>query len=253
MATSTFKRKIIFIIADGIGDTSVHSLNNQTPLQASKIPKIDLLAKSGLTGLMDSVEPGYACGSDTSHMNIFGYSPFKHYRGRGAFETIGSGLSMDQGDVAFKCNFAHIDTKTKIVKLRRVDREFPEWGLPLIEPLNTLKVPGFPDHKVSALWATEHRIGLKINGPNLTDNITGTDPLKDNKKLWDCQPTDSEDPNAPKMCELINNLSEEITRVLEQQPINQNRAKEGLPTANLVTLRGAGSMLSLDKFDDVHG
>ena len=27
-------------------------------------------------------------------MNIFGYNPFKEYRGRGSFETIGSGLPM---------------------------------------------------------------------------------------------------------------------------------------------------------------
>lgn len=30
---------------------------------------------AGLNGLMDSVEPGLACGSDTSHMNILGYDP----------------------------------------------------------------------------------------------------------------------------------------------------------------------------------
>jgi 2,3-bisphosphoglycerate-independent phosphoglycerate mutase len=43
---------------------------------------------------MDPVETGLACGSDTAHMNIFGYNPFEEYKGRGAFETIGSGLSM---------------------------------------------------------------------------------------------------------------------------------------------------------------
>jgi 2,3-bisphosphoglycerate-independent phosphoglycerate mutase len=31
---------------------------------------------------------GLACGSDTAHMNIFGYNPFKEYRGRGSFEVI---------------------------------------------------------------------------------------------------------------------------------------------------------------------
>ena len=30
---------------------------------------------AGVTGLMDSVEPGLACGSDTSHMNLLGYDP----------------------------------------------------------------------------------------------------------------------------------------------------------------------------------
>lgn len=99
-------------------------------MQHVKTPYIDLLSKSGVNGLMDSVEAGYACGSDTSHMNIFGYSPFKYYKGRGAFETMGSGLPMVDGDIAFKCNFSNIDPESKIVKLRRVDRDFPDWGLP---------------------------------------------------------------------------------------------------------------------------
>jgi len=43
---------------------------------------------------MDPVETGLACGSDTAHMNIFGYPPFTLYRGRGAFESMGAGLKM---------------------------------------------------------------------------------------------------------------------------------------------------------------
>ena len=82
---------------------------------------------------MDPVEPGLACGSDTAHMSIFGYDPFTLYRliiiinycrGRGAFETIGSGIPMDTNEIAFKCNFAHMDPNTRIVLKRRVDREF---------------------------------------------------------------------------------------------------------------------------------
>ena len=32
-------------------------------------------AAGGLNGLLDPVEPGLACGSDTAHMSIFGYDP----------------------------------------------------------------------------------------------------------------------------------------------------------------------------------
>lgn len=73
---------------------------------------------------MDPVEPGLACGSDTAHMNIFGYNPFEFYMGRGSFETMGSGLDMKGNEIGFKCNFAHMDPDTKIVTKRRVDRNF---------------------------------------------------------------------------------------------------------------------------------
>lgn len=34
-------------------------------------------AAAGINGLVDAVEPGLACGSDTSHMNLLGYDPRK--------------------------------------------------------------------------------------------------------------------------------------------------------------------------------
>lgn len=94
-----------------------------------------------MTGLLDPVAPGFACGSDTAHMSILGYDPVmyvcvarhlmdastlsgqtsttnkrtdawiaacSHYRGRGSFEAMGAGLAMNKGDVAFKCNFATV-------------------------------------------------------------------------------------------------------------------------------------------------
>lgn len=73
------------------------------------------MIESGLNGLMDPVEPSLACGSDTAHMSILGYDPKTHYRGRGSFEAMGTGLLMNTGDVAFKCNFATIDTVRRVV------------------------------------------------------------------------------------------------------------------------------------------
>lgn len=70
---------------------------------------------------MDPVETGLACGSDTAHMNIFSYNPFKYYKGRGSFEVMGSGISMELGEIGFKCNFALMDSDTKMVTKRRAD------------------------------------------------------------------------------------------------------------------------------------
>ena len=59
-----------------------------------------------------------------------------------------------------------------------------------------MKIPGYDDHYVTVLHATEHRCGVKLSGPNLTDNITGTDPLKDNLPLRKVQPKDKKDADA---------------------------------------------------------
>lgn len=40
-----------------------------------------------------------------------------------------------------------------------------------------------PQHTVSVKYATEHRCGVVVRGPGLSDQIGGTDPLKDNLPL----------------------------------------------------------------------
>jgi 2,3-bisphosphoglycerate-independent phosphoglycerate mutase len=64
-------------------------------------------------------------------------------RGRGAFETLGTGEEMSFDDIAFKSNFAFMDDKTGNVLSRRVDRHF-EWGIPLCDAINGMKIPGYP-------------------------------------------------------------------------------------------------------------
>lgn len=41
---------------------------------------------------------------------------------------MGAGIDMAPGDIAFKCNFATLDTATKTVIKRRADRHFEDVG-----------------------------------------------------------------------------------------------------------------------------
>ena len=122
------RARVVVLLIDGVGDVSVPSLGERTPLQAARTAALDALAAAGVNGLMDPVAPGLACGSDTAHLSLLGYDPRLCYRGRGAFESMGAGLDMSPGDVAFKCNFAVLDAATGLVTSRRADRQFEEHG-----------------------------------------------------------------------------------------------------------------------------
>ena len=116
--------KVLFIMIDGLGDSGNALLDGKTYLEAAKIPCLSSLANCGLTGIVDPVETGLACGSDTAHMSIFGYPPYELYQGRGSFETIGAGLDLNSEEIAFKCNFATLDSNSGLVTHRRVSRRF---------------------------------------------------------------------------------------------------------------------------------
>ena len=62
----------------------------------------------------------------------------------------------------------------------------------MIDDLNG-DVEGYPGYSVQVKHATEHRVGVRIRGPNLTNDIDGTDPLKDNRKLCIAKPLDDQD------------------------------------------------------------
>ena len=110
----------------------------------------------------------------------------RYYSGRGAFETIGTGIVMNEGEIAFKCNFAYMNDSSDEVISRRADQNFAQEAKELCEylqfelsrPESWLRKEGI---EVEIKHATEHRCGLKIGvkGLKLSANISGTDPLID--------------------------------------------------------------------------
>ncbi|KAF4353263.1 hypothetical protein G4B88_030806 [Cannabis sativa] len=236
------KKRVAFVLIDGLGDVSLPRLGLKTPLQAAKIPNLDAIASAGVNGLMDPVEVGLGCGSDTAHLSLLGYDPRVYYRGRGAFESMGAGLAMSPGDIAFKSNFATLDEETGVVISRRADRHFEEEGPVLCAALDGMKLPSFPQYEV---WS-----GRK--GPKLSGNISGTDPLKDNRLLLKAEALDDTD-EARHTANVVNELSKEISRILISHPLNAKRASEGKNIANIVLLRGCGIRIEVPSFEQKHG
>ena len=244
--------KIVLCILDGLGDTT-HEMNGKfgTCLELGNHPTLDAIARKGVNGLMDSVSPGLPCGSDTAHLSLFGYPPFQYYNGRGAFEALGGGMQMIPGDIAFKSNFATMDTQTGIVKFRRCDRHFENEGSELCHFLDNIKIPEFPEVDVSVVYATEHRCAVRIRSQGMSDRITGTDPIHDDKLLEKSKPLDGSK-EAQYTADIVNALSDTLRKALESHPINQQRIAEGKPPANVILLRGPGMRLNVTSFNLLH-
>nr|CCC95716.1 unnamed protein product [Trypanosoma congolense IL3000] len=278
---------IVLFIIDGIGDTTYPSLGGRTPLEVVAgvpsrceidkkfdenydntkfdqflAPGINVVTTNGVSGTMDVFEAGVACGSDTAHLSIFGYPPQEYYRGRGAYEAIGAGLPLAEGDIAFKSNFSVMDEATGIVTQRRCDRNFTVEGPLLCEFLDGKTVYVEVDrsnlgdesgneahkpvaHSLKVRYATEHRCGVALTGEGLSHKITGTDPLADGRPLLYCKPTvppEHEDYNAALYTSrVVNAASKRMNELLRNHPINEARRAEGKKAANVVLLRGAAN------------
>lgn len=242
----------ILLIIDGVSDVGTVLLDGRTPLQAARLPVLDALTTVARAGLIDPVRPGLACGSDTAHLSMFGYDPCTCYRGRGAFETIGAGLPMEAGDVAFKCNFAFMqDAPPYIVTRRCVDPHFHEFAKELCPDLDGTVLPSFPDVNVFVKHAGQHRLAISIRGPNLSDQVSNTDPLSDNMSLLTSTPSAST-PEAERTAKVVNCLSGRFRQLLKQHPITKESIAQGKTYSNVVLLRGAAKQIRLPPFSEVN-
>ncbi|AHC51186.1 phosphoglycerate mutase [Sulfolobus acidocaldarius SUSAZ] len=238
--------KILFFIADGLGDRPVTKLEHKTPLEAVEKPNIGELLKNSIAGLMDPISPGIVPGSDTSHLAIFGIDPFKYYRGRGAFEAIGAGARLKAGDVAFRGNFATVDSNLTVVD-RRAGRKVDE-AKELVQELNT-KIGEIDGVQVKFYHGTEHRVAVVLSGKGLSDKISDTDPHETGVKVKKSEAT--EDTREAKItAEVLNKLTNKIYEVLSGSELNKKRIERGELPANIVLLRGAAQYVELPKFYD---
>jgi len=241
--------KALLVIADGLGGRP-SDYQGQTCLEAVHAPQIDELARRGITGLLDPIRPGVRPGSDTAHLSLFGYDPYRYYPGRGVFEAVGVGLEVRPGDVCFRTNFATVDEKL-IVQDRRAGRI--ESGQDKLEAaLGELRLPGFPEISVKFKASTEHRGALLLRGPDLSAAVSEADPHQTGRPVLEVRPTD-ETEAARRTAKIINELIRESYELLKDQPLNRERVQQGLPPANILLPRGAAGMPDLPQLPQLYG
>ncbi|MEW6070247.1 MAG: phosphoglycerate mutase, partial [Candidatus Thermoplasmatota archaeon] len=222
--------KIIILIMDGASDRIG---KQKTPLQLARKPNLDNLARNGITGIVDIIAPGIRPGSDTAHLALLGYEPFEVYTGRGPFEAAGAGIELRANDVAFRCNFATVDSNFRVIDRRagRIKNAF-ELG----KALDNLKID---DVKIIFKATVEHRGVLVIRGRGLSSGITDVDPHRENTPIqWSKSITGSE--SEKRTSSILNKFVKESYRILKDHKVNLTRVSKGIPPANVILPRGAG-------------
>lgn len=227
----------ILIILDGLGGRPT-DLGGATCLERATTPVLDSLAARGALGLMDPVGPGIRPGSDTSHLSIFGYDPFRVYTGRGAFEALGIGMDVQGGDVCFRANFATVEERggELVVLDRRAGRLSNGKALEAAIAAIDLQGLGF---EVLFRTSTEHRGALVLRGEGASPAVSDTDPRKEGRGVERCRALE---PAAQRTADAVNLFTRRAHEALHDHPFNRERVRRGEQPANAILLRGAAVM-----------
>jgi 2,3-bisphosphoglycerate-independent phosphoglycerate mutase len=193
---------------------------------------------------MHTIAPGVAPGSDTAHLALLGYDPFKVYTGRGPFEAAGAGIQLKPGDIAFRVNYATVNDNLT-VKDRRAGRIRDTRELETA--INRIKLPGV---RFIFKSTAGHRAVLVLRGKGLSHEVTDSDPHEVGARVLQVK---ARTRKAAKTAKLLNEFLAKTHAMLEKHPANKRRTEQGLPPANCLLLRGVGAVPRLEPLHEKFG
>lgn len=234
--------KYIVVLGDGMADEPLEALDGRTPLEVAETPVMDDLAGRSEMGMAANIPEGMKPGSDTANLAVLGYYPKKYYSGRSPLEALSIGVPMKDTDIAIRCNFvtltgddlpyeektiidhssSEISTEDCAVLLEAVKKE-------VVKPPFSLYLG--TSYRHCLIWdggrvvnlAQPHDIPGRVIGEYLPDEPLLREMMK---KSYD---------------------------VLNNHPLNIERAKKGLNKANSMWFWGAGTKPALSSFEEKTG
>jgi len=240
--------KTIFIVLDGLGDDPIPEFGGKTPLEAADKPNLDFMAKNGICGKLQQIFVGESPDSDETHFSLFGYDPNQYLVGRGVFEALGIGFKLKQNDVALRANFGTVDNNFIVID-RRAGRISSEQTEELIKKINNLK---FNNIKFMCKLVYGHRFVVIMRGKALSDKISDSDSHKVNVPLQEIKALE-ENINAQNAACVLKKFLDKTQEILKKEKFNLERQQQGLPQANYVLVRGAGSLKQIESFKERYG
>ncbi|WP_281802149.1 cofactor-independent phosphoglycerate mutase [Segatella maculosa] len=219
--------KHIIILGDGMADHAVERLGGKTLLQYADTPHMNLLAKQGKNGRLNTIPDGFLPGSEVANTAILGYDLNKVYEGRGPLEAASIGYEMQPDDMAIRCNI--VELSNGLIKNHHGDHLTTEEGNVLIKYLD--KELG--SDRVKFITGIQYRHLLIIKGGN--KHIVCAPPHDHPNEAWEpllVRPeegyteTDDRRMSPQATADLINTLIRKSQALLADHPFNQGRTEK---------------------------
>ena len=233
--------KYIVILGDGMADEPIAELDGQTPLARAATPVMDELAAKGELGMVQNVPAGMAPGSDVANLSVLGYNPAVFYSGRSPLEALSVGVDMEPTDIVLRCNIVTLTEPEPYAEKTILDHSSGEISTADADILMDAIREAFNNSEFQYYTGTSYRhITIWKNGvmPNLEpphDHLT--------QVIGPCLPRE------PKLRDMM----EKSFDILNNHPLNRERAANGKNKANSLWFWGAGTKPSLAGFTEKTG
>ena len=244
--------KYIIVLGDGMSDYPIPELGGKTPLQAARKPGMDFIAQNGILGLVHTIPDNVSTGSDTANLSVLGFNPEIYYTGRAPIEAVSMGLTLGDGDIAYRCNLVNLSGAPKYEDKVMVDYSSDE--IPSAEAAELIEAVNG--------WLPERLTGIIKFHPGISYRHCmvwlggGENPLCTpphdilTRRIGGYLPADTDGSGDAR---ILNELMRESFDFLSVQEVNRSREKRGLLQANSLWLWGQGRRLSLPSFSDKYG
>jgi len=231
--------KYLILLGDGMADVPLPELDGKTPLEHANIPNMDYITKHGRCGLARTVPPGMPAGSDIANMSVLGYAPEKYYTGRGPLEAASMGVTLAEGEIAFRCNL--ITVVDGMIADYSAGHITSEEASVLIASINeTLSTDRIRFHA-----------GISYRHLMVTDGIGASAVCTPPHDVLG-EPMETYMPQGED-CEVVSDLIRRSEAVLDGHRINEERIRAGKNPATHIWLWGQGRAPSFPSFEEMFG
>jgi len=233
--------KYIVVLGDGMSDEPVEALGGKTPLEAACIPTMDALASMGQLGMVQNVPAGMSPGSEVANLSVLGYDPRRDFTGRSPLEALSVGVAMEPEDVVFRCNLVTLTEDEPYTQKTILDHSAGEISTADADVLMSALREEFNDETFQFYTGTSYRHLMVWKGGRISQLEPPHDHLGQVIGPWLTQE------------EVLRRFMERSYAILNDHPLNRQRAAEGKRKANSLWYWGAGTRPSLRSFREKTG
>lgn len=234
--------KYVVVLGDGMADEPLEALDGRTPIEAAQTPVMDELASKGELGLATMIPEGMKPGSDTANLAVLGYYPRKYYSGRSPLEALSIGVDMKDDDIAIRTNIVTLsDDDLPFEQKTIIDHSSGEISTEDCAILLDAVREELENEEFRFYVGTSYRHCLIWAKGCVLDFAQPHDHL--GQVIGEYLPKD----------ERFLNMMKRSYEILNNHPLNIERAKKGLNKANCLWFWGAGTKPMVSSFEEKTG